>query len=367
MNGGAQSDRSDGSVAGEPVLATVLERLGAARLRRTIGLSDGAYGSSLIWFAVAVAFLETVVLQGFNVATGRTIVFLENPLWLVRPALLVGAALATSAILQQYELAVRHSNLLERADAPERFHGLVPAALTGVIVAIGVLFTVVNAVAFLTLPQIYDAGGPARVVRFLLITPFGYVPVLGTFLATYVSVEVLLPRRIETGTVDVDFLDPEGLGGLRPIGELVKYAYYFVMLGLVGFALSTYGPYVLDGVFSYEELSPPGTAVNVLFTLAWAAAVAVMAYGIYVLHRFMRREKREELFRLETQARATLEEPYDLLSFDATDPPEAYTQHRERVAQVTSTKEYPASFTMWTQLVVGVLIPKAIQVVLAAV
>lgn len=347
-------------IAGDPLITRVLDRVG-----RAIGV--GSNQSSLFWYAVCIVFLEVVVLQGFNAVTGRRVVFFENPLWLVRPLILLTAAVATHSLLERYESAVVRSKLLERSASPDRFKGLVPTALSATIVTVGVVFTVVNAVFLLTIPQIYAAGGPARVFRFLVITPFGYVPILGTFLATYVSIEVLLPRRVMKGDVTVDFLDPENLGGMRPIGELVKYAYYFVMVGLVGYAVATYGPYVFGGVFAYEELSPPGTLVNAAFTVAWGAAVATMAYGIYVLHRFMVREKRQELHRLDMKAREQLDEPWDIRQFDAVDLPEAYQNYREQVNYVTSTKEYPATFTMWTQMLIGVMIPKALQLLLSGI
>jgi len=64
---------------------------------------------------------------------------------------------------------------------------------------------------------------------------------------------------------------------------------------------------VLGGPFAYDELSAPGAAVNAGFTAVWVVAVGVMAYGIYELHRFMAREKREEVRRLDDLAREQLE------------------------------------------------------------
>lgn len=275
--------------------------------------------------------------------------------------------MATRALHTRYDQAVERSNLLARTSEPARFEGLVPDWLSWGIIGIGVVFTLLNALVLLTVPQLHAAGGPSRVTRFVVITPFGYVPILGTFLATYLSVEVLVPRRLSQSDIGLDFLDPEHLGGMRPIGELVKFAYYFLMLGLIAYAVATYGPHVLGGVFAYDELGTPGSVINVAFTAVWAAAVATMTYGIYVLHQYMTREKREELYRLDTRAREQIDEPWDIEYFDAANPPAEYTTYRECVNYVTSTREYPATFTMWTQLLVGVMIPKAIQLFLSAI
>lgn len=363
MNRHVDSPDERAPVAGEPLFARLLDRIRFGRVAAVAGERVDA----LTAFALLVVLVETVVLQAFNAATGRTVVFVENPLWLVRPVVLVGAALATASLYRRYETAVWESRLLDRAEHPDRLHGLVAPSLEAVVIVGGVAFAAVNAVVVLTIPQIHAAGGPARVVRFLVVTPLGYVPVLGTFLATYLSVELLVPRRVASAEVNVDFLDPEGVGGMRPVGELVKYAYYLVMVGLVAYALATYGPYVLGGPFAYQAFSPPGAGVNALFTAVWVVTVGVMALGIYQLHQFMAREKRQELRRLDERAREQLDEPWNVRQFDAHDPPVSYLAYRERLNLVSSTKEYPATFTMWSQLLVGVMIPKAFQLVLSAV
>jgi hypothetical protein len=322
--------------------------------------------SVLTTWALVFVFVDVVVLQAYKEAMGYPATFLLNPALLISPTFALLAAASTAYLYARYDRVLDLIAVESRTSEPERFRQLSPSWVRRGLYTIGVVFFLYTAIDN-DPARMYEIGGLAEVVGSLVVLPVGYIPVFVEFLTVYLGIMLFLPRTIRDTDFSVHFLDPEGLGGLRPIGEFVKYAYYFVMVGLIGFALATYGPYVLDGVLSYEELSPPGTTVNVLFTLVWAAAVAVMAYGIYVLHRFMRREKREELFRLESKARDALEEPYDLVSFDAADPPDVYAQHRERVERVTSTKEYPASFTMWTQLVVGVLIPKAIQLVLASI
>lgn len=362
MGGGTASD---GEIsAGEPLVARFLDRTGITRLAPTSRLPVDI--GPLTWYALAVVAVELMGLQGYRLATGQVLTFVQNPLWLLRPLVLLGAALATENLYRRYDRALERSNIAERVADPDRFDGLVPDRLTALLVALGVGFTLVNAVGILTIQQLYAAGGGTRVVRFLVVTPFGYVPVLATFLATYVAVEVVLPRRIAAADVALDYLDPERLGGMRPVGELVKLAYYYLMVGLVAYAVATYGPYVLGGAFAYRALDAPGLAVNAVFTAVWLLAVGVMAYGIYVLHQHMARQKRERLYELDRRARAHVDDPWDIRSFDALDPPPEYQRYRERVELVTATKEYPATFTMWSQLVVGVMLPKALQLVLAA-
>lgn len=350
--------------AGRPLIARLAGRLGVYRDRSTGPTT--AWGP-LTWFAVAVIAVELVGLQGYRLLTGQVLTFVQNPLWLVRPLVLLGAALATESLYRRYDRALARSTIEARVDDASRFDGLVPDRLVWLLVGLGTGFTLVNAVVILTVPQLYDAGGATRVFRFLVVTPFGYVPVLASFLATYVAVEVLLPRRIAAADVRLDYLDPEQLGGMRPVGELVKLAYYYLMVGLVAYAIATYGPHILTGALGYSALDAPGLAVNAAFTAVWVLSVGVMAYGIYVLHQHMARQKRELLYDLDRRARDHVDAPWDIRSFDALNPPAEYRRYRKQVEFVTGTKEYPATFTMWTQLVVGVMIPKALQLLLAAV
>lgn len=44
---------------------------------------------------------------------------------------------------------------------------------------------------------------------------------------------------------------------------------------------------------------------------------------------------------------------------------ETYEETRRRIEYVNSTQEYPTTFTMWIQTLIGLLLPKAIQLALA--
>ncbi|WP_233560761.1 hypothetical protein [Haloarcula sp. Atlit-47R] len=271
---GIGDNSGQGPRAGRPLLARLAGRLGASGDRST---GTPAVWGPLTWFAVAVVAVELVGLQGYRLLTGQVLTFVQNPLWLVRPLVLLGAALATESLYRRYDRALARSNIEARVDDASRFDGLVPDRLVWLLVGLGTGFTLVNAVVILTVPQLYAAGGATRVFRFLVVTPFGYVPVLASFLATYVAVEVLLPRRIAAADVTLDYLDPEQLGGMRPVGELVKVAYYYLMVGLVAYAVATYGPHILGGALGYSALDAPGLAVNAAFTAVWVLSVGVMA------------------------------------------------------------------------------------------
>jgi ABC-type multidrug transport system fused ATPase/permease subunit len=159
--------------------------------------------------------------------------------------------------------------------------------------------------------------------------------------------------------VGIHFFDPEGVGGLRPLGELIKKAYYFVAVGLVAYALVTYAPFVSTG-WEVSEFA------NVLFTGVWVITIGTVGFAVYILHRFLQRDKREEIQRLEAEIQERVSNPWDVAAYDVpTDEKERVQDLRQRMERVSATKEYPATFSIWSQLLLSIVIPKAIQLLLA--
>ncbi|WP_302080127.1 hypothetical protein [Salinibaculum rarum] len=235
----------------------------------------------LIAYALLVVFCEVGVLQTLRVLEGYQPFFLTSPLWLLRPLILVGAAIVTRQLHRSYGLAVKEMALSERVDDATRFDRLVPPKLAWGFILIGVTFTLGNALLVVGLPTLLSWPIAAR-LNWLVIVPFGYVPIFAMFLSTYLSIEVIVPHRIDSSDqLGLYYHDPENLGGMRPVGELMKHAYYYLLVGLVLYAIALYGPYILQGVFAWEggSVVEPGLMTNVLFTAVWALSVGVMMYG----------------------------------------------------------------------------------------
>jgi hypothetical protein len=338
----------------------LVHRIGGESLFRAVPVVDGPITA----YAVTVVLCELVLNQTLRFLTGYGYFFFENPLWLLRPLMLVGAAAVTQLLHDRYAAAIGKMNLIERSATPDQFGRLTSPRLTAGIVLAGIGFTVANAVFVIGLPTLYAAGGIADLVQFLLIIPFGYAPIFAVFLSTYIGVEVLLPRRIAASDIGLYYHDPEQLGGMRPIGELVKLAYYLLVVGLILYAIALYGPSILGEYLSWAV--EPGRVADVLFTGVWIVTLGTMVYGLHTLHTFMRRQKREKIQQLDAAAREYVEEPWDIERFELPeDSREHYEDIRARMELVSATKEYPATFTMWAQLTIGVIAPKAIQLLLS--
>jgi hypothetical protein len=317
----------------------------------------------LVLWGFLLAFADVVVLQAYKYTQGYTITFLTNPAWLIQPFFAVLAAVGTVYLYKRYDTALELVDVENRTSDPERFRTLAPGWLRAVIYAIGIGYQAYLAFALIGLDEMLATGGLSEVVGTVVIVPLGYVPIFAEFITAYLGIMIFLPRKVHESDFKVHFLDPENLGGLRPIGELAKLAYYLMVVGLVGFLAFTYGPFVLGEAIQtpYPE---PGVVTNLAFTGVWILTVAFLGHALYRLHLFMKRERENELARLEKKARDIMEDPFDPEGWEVQDE-EEYEELRRRMRHVTATREYPTTFAMWSQILIGLILPKAIQLLLA--
>ena len=136
------------------------------------------------------------------------------------------------------------------------------------------------------------------------------------------------------------------------------------MVGIIGFALFVYGPWVFSNNFTAPV--EPSPVIDAVFTISWLLAVGTLAHALYVFHRFMKRQKREKLFELDQQYRELIDGAWDIAEHEW---PEEHSDQIEvlenRMERISNTREYPATFAMWTQLIIAVILPKGIQLLLA--
>lgn len=314
---------------------------------------------SYVYALVTVGVLS--VLQAiWQYVVGNPVGYVKNPYLLVQPLLLFVAVYGSRRLTVATTRALEEMNVGERAADPDALFDVVPRWLPWLFFVVGAAFGLLRAVFAVGVSAIVETAGTPGLVAWFVLNPFVFTPIAAQFLAVYLSIEIRLPWRLSRSDVGVDFFDPEGLGGLRPVGELVKQAYYYLAVGLVGFALILYSPFVTTGLFGTTDFTAA------VFTIAWVATIASVAFAVAVLHRFMHREKRAELRRLHAEMNERVENRWDVTNFsipdDRTDEVE---ELRNRMDLVGATNEYPATFNIWSQLLLSIAIPKAVQLLLA--
>lgn len=299
-------------------------------------------------YAVLSVFVTNMATLSYNLVTGGEIIYTTNPYYALEFLLLPAAVVAARSLHRQYDEAMDEMEIETRATNPGPLLNVVPPWLPWSLFGLAVLLQ------FL-FPGPVSTYGVTTMVDNFLVLPFVYTPIVIQFFTTYFAIEILAPVRLWQSDIGMDFLDPEGIGGLRPIGELIKRSYYYIAVGLVGYAFITYAPFI-DWGWTVSAGS------NFLFTLIWFVTIGGVAFGVFVLHRFMHREKREEIRLLKTELREHIENPYDVKAYAVPEEKRSTVDDlRERITRVNDTSEYPATFSIWSQLLISIALPKAIQ------
>ncbi|VTT85331.1 hypothetical protein DM2_213 [Halorubrum sp. DM2] len=340
------------------------EDLWLDRISRKLGmgwLSDMLPGNippSYLYAVVTITTLELVV-GAYSYAMGEPIIYLQNPFFVFQPIALLAAVYGSRSLRRRYYHVMKEMRIDDRVDESERLTDIIPSWLPWTVFLSALAINYIRMFALGGPITIYREMNLAAVIGWTVSNPV-WASIATQFFAVYLSVELIAPRRLRNSDVGIDFLDPEGLGGLRPIGELIKHAYYYVVAGLIAFALLLYGPAIIG--IEMERTA----ATNIVFTAIWAGSIATVGYAVFTLHRFMRDEKRHELRRLKSIEQRLVENRWDIKRYVVSgEDRDTVEELRRRMEMVSSTNEYPATFSIWSQLLLSIIIPKATQLLVA--
>lgn len=305
-------------------------------------------------YALATIVSFRLLVMGYAFLHDQPLYNTENPYFLLQPIVLLGAVYGARSLTHSYDSAVREMRIQKRAKNPEKFLHIVSPRLPLLLFGIGAGLQLSRAV--IALPQY----GFLDIVANFVVFPFVYTPIIAQFFSVYVGIQIVAPLRLAKSDVSIHFYDPHGVGGLRPLGELLKKAYYYVVAGLVVYTLITYAPFVST---SWSVVPFAGR----IFTAIWLVTVGTVGFGVHQLHRFLHRQKRRKIEELESRLENLIEEPWDVEHTVPEENEREVEDIRQRMEQVSATREYPATFSIWSQLLLGVAIPKAIQLFVVAV
>ncbi|MFB6089932.1 MAG: hypothetical protein ABEJ97_02630 [Halobellus sp.] len=310
----------------------------------------------------ALVLFDIFVLHSIQQATvGRNVV-LDNPSWLALPATVLLAVFTNRYARDRYAKACREMDIDSRVESDSTaFRRLVPARPKRALFVVAVGGYYGYLVGTGRIPTIVEYEGLAGLFGWLVIIPFGYAPILLETAAIYGSLHFSLPRRFDAEDVTFYYFDPHNLGGLRPIGELLKHSFYLFIAGVVLLTVLLYAPFVFPQ-YLYTPYQPPEQVVAMLLTGLWGVGVFSIGFSLLTLHRYMRKRRREKLKSLEQRFYDAVGDPSDVQNALAdADDLERFERERHRIGQVRDTKEFPASTAMWVQIIIGGVIPLAIQ------
>jgi len=314
-------------------------------------------------FVAAFLFVDHGIVNVIIHFTGGTHVLVDFPNIIAGPPAVLLAAFGIQYMSREYATALTDVQVHDRVDEDDlpTFERIVPWRTKKIVFGLGVVVLYANILFNVGLSNLVrPGGGPIQFVNWLFIFEFVYLPFVVEFGLIYYGIHFLVPKRIEQADIGLFFYDPLDMGGFAAVGQLLKRSYYLYTAGLLLFFVVVYGAVI----FSFGW-TPAGLFEAVFFTLAWLVGVLSIGYSMYTMHQLMSREKRERIRELNAEMRTVIENPYDINDSEVTDEDEL-DDIRRRLEQVRGTRVYPATFTMWSQIAISVILPQALQLALQA-
>ncbi|WP_139835131.1 hypothetical protein [Halorubrum ezzemoulense] len=303
-------------------------------------------------FVGAFSVLDLAVLQVYVHATGGTHILIETPNTAAGYAAVFLGVYGVRYMSSGYEEALAALRAQDRVDTADinQFQRIFSWRTKVIIYLCAVLVLYAN--------TILNVGVPNQVtaINFLFTWEFVFLPVIIEFAFTYYGIHFLLPRRIKKTECNLFFYDPRNMGGFAAVGQLLKRSYYIYTAGLILFFLLVYGP-VLLSVDGYV----PGLFELVFFSTAWFVGLLSIGYSMYTIHQLMSKKKERRIRELETEFHQAIENPYDINNSKVVDQ-DKLDDARRRLKEVRDTRVYPATFTMWSQIAISVLLPQLLQI-----
>ncbi|MFB6303111.1 MAG: hypothetical protein ABEH78_09665 [Haloferacaceae archaeon] len=195
--------------------------------------------------------------------------------------------------------------------------------------------------------------------KFGVLIPFFYFPVVVEFVSVVLAVHLLVPSLVRCGG-RVDFEDPLGYGGLRPVGDLVEASAtgYFVVLVL-------YAASVAIGTLTDPTIPEPGLVPSALITAGTAGGLVLFFGPMFSLHRFMSQQKEDRLeeIRREASKGGGGDAVFPNLGPEEDDYLDEYTRHYMNLRRVSEMREFPVSYQRLSKVLGVAALPSLTEVV----
>lgn len=195
----------------------------------------------------------------------------------------------------------------------------------------------------------------------LVWLPGAYVPIIAEFVTVFVGIQYGLPLSIRDVELELDFLDPWDLGGMRPVGTLLLRSAIMSAVMLLLYVLFVYAPHVFSSYFD-TPFPEPGPLLNFAFTFLWIGWVFSVVFALFVLHRYMRKRRDEKLNEVRNDLQANYGADPGIEFVDAVENPSELTKKQIQLQNVKDTAEYPLDTTMLEQVVLALIVPKLVQI-----
>lgn len=316
------------------------------------------------YLLVGVAvFIEYGVFDLYNYFISGNNSFIVEPKSLTVPAMVILGVFGAQYVHDTYSKAISQLRIEERNTStdPDLFERLLSMRIRIGFWILAVIVTKLFELTVLGFNNIIAVDGIGLFLYSQIAFPLVYIPVLVEFALAYFSVHILVPRRI--ANIGLFFHDPRNMGGFKPIGELLKRSYYLYTSVLVLYFVQTKIPVLFSEYVDPLYQSPTAGIENIVLTIGWGIGVLTIAYSMSRIHKIMKSEKEQRILELESELTDYMDSPFDIHAAEVTNE-EQYEMVQTRLSHVRDTKTYPTTFTMWSQILISVILPQALSAII---
>lgn len=259
-----------------------------------------------------------------------------------------------------FDRAIRRLGTPDGVDEREQLATLIAPSLKRLLLVVAWGLYVAWILRSPTVQQlILESEGPViGGIKYGLLLPFVYLPLAVEFVTTYLGTIVILPVQIRAIGL-IDFQDPLGFGGLRPVGDLVRRATTHYLLGLGGYVAGI-GIGHLLGRAGYVPQT--GLLTTAFIGAATVLGVALFVFPVVVLHGHMKAAKHDRIHAIATEVERRGPEE-DSNMFPDTSLPDSPADGSEylhlyvKLRKVENTREFPIDVSHLQELVLAALVP----------
>lgn len=277
--------------------------------------------------------------------------YLQNPGSVLIPfgyTLVVGGILIVEYESNELELASRE----DTKELQALFDSLMESRIKYVVVVLAVTFRIfkIQSTGFDTIASV--EGPVLGFVKWVIITPFVIIPIVSEFCIIVLGLHFWIPRELRKQGIDLNLDDPKNMGGLYPIGKLLKYTSQIFFLSMVVYSV------VIVALQYFQDLQSNPLDISAIL-IGWVFGIAIFAVPIYWIHLHMSDWKESKQMEIIQNMKQIGETPgaYPDPELETQEELMRYMSYNQKLRRVDQMSEYPVDITIVQEIVAVAIIP----------
>lgn len=281
--------------------------------------------------------------------------FLDYPLWFFIPVGLIIGTWGMRKIRSQYEYAISNTGRVSKpieVPTPRRFR---------MSVYIGALVLYLISV-WPNLTEALTIEGPLiGGIKWLVIIPVFYIPLIVEFFVVYLHSLFFLPIAIYLQNISLDFADPQNLGGMEPVGNLLINGTQLYYLGLGIWTVWS----IIHRITDMGAWGGGFVGNNLFFGITWITGGILFFIAVLVVHSNMKRQRTKKIKEITQRIRelGNDDKMFPYVNIDDADLLIKYNQEHINMAKIRETRTYPIAIEKFWELFGVAIFPILLEII----